>query len=326
MTSVLGRFASTRLTLVGMVLLAIGAGLSYDNPADVSVWVLNGPLAFLALNLFAAIMTQPGINRRPGLLMFHIGLLSICLLAGLGRLTFFEARIEIGEDSPFDPSAMREVSQGPWHMGDLDQVSFIQQNFSVEYRSGLVRGKTRSHVLVPDGRGGWQPQVVGDDTPLILEGYRFYSTFNKGFSAVLTWVADQGQPLTGSIHMPSYPLFEYRQDNRWTPPGAEQEIKFWLRLDTGYTLEEDWLLDGASASGILVVNDGEQRVELQPGEGIQLPGGYLRYEGLSTWMGYKIYYDPTLRWLFFAAMMTVFGLALHYWQKFSDQPLSRADT
>ncbi len=325
MRALLQRLASTRLTLVGMALLSIGAGLSYDNPEHISVWALNGPLLLLSLNLFAAILVLPAINRRPGLLMFHLGLLSICLLAGIGRLTYFDARIEIDENSAFTLDAMRDVKQGPWHMGDLSQVKFIQQGFSVEYGAGLIRGRTRSHVLLSDGFGGWKPQVVGDDRPLIIDGFRFYTTFNKGFSALLTWVPDQGESITGSIHMPSYPLFEYRQDNSWTPPGAEQEIKFWLRLNTGYTLEEEWLLDGYNASAILVVNDGDQRVELAPGSGIQLPDGYLRYEGLSTWMGYKIFYDPTLMWLFFAAMMTVLGLCIHYWQKFSDQPMREAD-
>ncbi|ALP54630.1 hypothetical protein Tel_16550 [Candidatus Tenderia electrophaga] len=320
----LRRLASTRLTLVGMALLAVGAGLSYDNPDDVSAWVLTAPLLLLALNLLAAIITQPGINRRPGLLMFHIGLLSICILAALGRLTHFESRVEISQDSAFDPRAMQEISQGPWHADELDKLRFVQQGYTVEYRPGLVRGKTRSQVLVPDGRSGWEPRVVGDDTPLILDGYRFYTTFNKGFAAVLSWIPRQGEAVTGTIHMPSYPLFEYKQANSWIPPGSDAQIKFWLRLDTGYDLESEWLLDHQHTEGVLVVNDGDRRVELQAGQGIDLPGGHLRYEALSTWMGYKIFYDPTLKWLFIAAVWTVFGLSLHYWSKFRHQPLAES--
>lgn len=320
----LRRLASPRLTLLGMAMLAVGAGLSYDNPAEVSAWVLIVPLLFLAVNLLAAIITQPGINRRPGLLMFHLGLLSICILVAIGRLTHFESRVEVTQGSAFDPRTMQEISQGPWHPGELDAVRFVQQNYSVEYRPGLVRGKTRSHVLIPDGRGGWENVVVGDDTPLILDGYRFYTTFNKGFAAVLTWIPPQGRPVTGTIHMPSYPLFDYKQANSWVPPGSETEIKFWLRLETGYDLESEWLLDGNQSEGVLVVNDGDRRVELQPGQGVGLPGGYLRYEALSTWMGYKIFYDPTLKWLFIAAMLTVFGLSLHYWSKFRHRPLAES--
>lgn len=324
MKRILRRLASTRLTLVGMALLAIGAGISYDNPEHVSPWVLAVPLLFLSANLLAAIITQPGINRRPGLLMFHIGLLSICVLAALGRLTHMESRIELSHGSAFDARLMEDVSRGPWHTGELDKVHFVQQGYSVEYRPGLVRGKTRSHVLVPDGRGAWEHRVLGDDTPLILEGYRFYTTFNKGFAPVLTWFPAQGQAVTGTIHMPSYPLFDYKQANSWLPPGSDTEIKFWLQLDTGYDLESAWVLDGDSSEGVLVVNDGDQRVELLPGETVALPGGRLRYEVLSTWMGYKLFYDPTLKWLFIAAMMTVFGLSLHYWHKFRNQPLAES--
>ncbi|HHJ80821.1 MAG TPA: hypothetical protein ENJ65_04225, partial [Candidatus Tenderia electrophaga] len=259
------RLASTRLTLFGMVLLAIGAGLSYDNPDHVSVWVLAGPLLLLALNLFAAILTQPGINRRPGLLMFHIGLLSICALAAIGRLTFYEARVEVSQNSAFDVTAVDEISQGLFHQGELSQVQFVQQGYTVEYRPGLVRGITRSYLQVSDGRGGWQPQVVGDDTPLIIDGYRFYTTFNKGFAAILTWTPDQGEAITGTLHMPSYPLFDYKQANSWTPPGSRDEIKFWLRLDTGMDRQADWLLDVRNTEAMLVVNNGEQRLELQPG-------------------------------------------------------------
>ncbi len=316
------RLASTRLTLFGMVLLAVGAGLSYDNPADVSVWVLAGPLLLLALNLFAAILTQPRINRRPGLLIFHIGLLSICVLAAIGRLTFYEARVEVSQNSAFDVAAVDEVSQGMFHPGELHRVQFVQQGYTVEYRPGLVRGITRSHLQVGDGLGGWQAKVIGDDTPLIFNGYRFYTTFNKGFAAILTWIPEQGEAITGTLHMPSYPLFDYNQANSWIPPGSSEEIKFWLRVDTGMDREIDWLLDVRNTKGMLVVNSGEQRLELQPGQAIDLPGGQLRYEALSSWMGYKIFYDPTLTWLFIASMLTVLGLCLHYWDKFKHQSIA----
>ncbi len=42
-----------------MALLAVGAGLSYGNPMGAPIWVLVVPMAFLALNLLAAICTNP---------------------------------------------------------------------------------------------------------------------------------------------------------------------------------------------------------------------------------------------------------------------------
>ena len=61
----------------------------------------------------------------------------------------------------------------------------------------------------------------------------------------------------------------------------------------------------------LVVIAGDQRIPLQPGDSVALGRGRLAYDGLKTWMGYSIYYDPTRRWLLAAAAMAVFGLAWH---------------
>jgi len=317
------RLASTRLTLLGMVLLAIGAGLNYDNPVDTSVWVLVVPLAFLAINLSAAIIVQPRINRRPGLLMFHIGLLALCVLVAIGRLSVYEARVELLQGTEFKPSLTFDVKQGPWHGGELSKVKFIQGPYSIEYGPELSRGPTRSQVAIPDGHGGWKERVVGDDTPLVIEGYRFYTTFNKGFASIITWLPDEGEPVSGAVHMPSYPLFEYKQANNWLTPMG-QELNLWLRLDTAYDVENDWLLSGETSSGVLVVSSGEQRAELLPGGEVSLKGGRLRYETLSTWMGYKIYYDPTLMWLFIAAVLAVVGLMQHYWSKFASQPMRQS--
>jgi len=312
----LRQLASLRLTLAGMGLLGVGAALSYDNPVGTPVWVLVIPLALLSVNLFAAILSNPHINRRGGLLLFHVGLLLIVVLAAVGRLTRMEGRIELTEGTAFAAEDLTEIRRGPWHAGALERVQFVQGPYTVDYTTGMARGPTRSQVLIPDGQGGWERRIVGDDTPLVLESYRFYTTFNKGFAPILSWIPDQGAPVTGSVHMPPYPLFEHRQANRWTPPGTG-EIRFWLQLETGMDPAADWRLDPVNSSGVLVVRSAdERRVELKPGESLRLDGGVLRYERLSSWMGYKLYYDPTLHWLFIAAMVTVFGLAAHFWRKF----------
>jgi cytochrome c biogenesis protein len=310
-------FASLKFTLAGMALLAGGAILSYGNPVDVSIWVLVVPLALLAINLSAAIATNPGINRQPGLLVFHICLLSIVLLAGVGRMTYFDAHLEITEGQAFSPELLLEVRQGPWHLGDLDKVAYVQGPYTVDYAANLQRGLTHSQVWVAGPDGKPVARDVGDDRPLILARYRFYTTHNKGFSPVLTWIPDAGVPVTGTINMPSYPLFDYKQDNRWTPPGSNEEIKFWLQLNTGMTPERAWVLDGRNSTGVLVVTSGDRRVELKPGEEVQLPHGRLRFEKLTTWMGYRVFYDPTLQWLFFVSVIGVLGLSHYFWVRLS---------
>lgn len=315
MNALLRKLASLRLTLVGMVLLALGAALSYDNPAGTPAWVLVVPLALLALNLSAAIVSNPRINRRGGLLIFHLGLLGIVVLAAIGRLTRLEAHVELTEGVAFSPEEMIDVREGPWHDGPLDRLFFVQGPYTVDYAPGMVRGTTRNQVMVPDGQGGLETRVIGDDTPLLMAGYRVYTTFNKGFAPVLTWIPDGGDAVTGTVHMPSYPLFDFRQANRWTPPGAN-DVRFWLQLDTGLDENVAWTLDPRHARGVLVVKDGDERIELRPGQVARLDGGSLRYDRLSSWMGYKLYYDPTLHWLFITAIIAVIGLAAHFWRRF----------
>jgi cytochrome c biogenesis protein len=310
----LRKLASLRLTVFGMIMLGIGAALNYDNPVSTPVWVLVAPLALLALNLFAAILTNPRINRRGGLLVFHVGLLLIAVLAAIGRLTYMEGRIELVEGQPFAVEDVIDMRVGLLHGGSMEEVNFVQGPYTVDYTTGMTRGPTRSHVALPDGRGGWEQLVVGDDTPLVIDGYRFYSTFNKGFAAIVTWMSEGSEPVTGAVHMPSYPLFEHRQANRWVLDDG-REIRFWLQLETGMDPASDWRLEPARTPGVLVLREGDQRIELAPGQTASIAGGMLRYDRPVGWMGYKIYYDPTLPWLFVVSFITVFGLAAHLWRK-----------
>lgn len=311
--------ASLKITLVGLVLLGIGAALSYDNQPGAVVWVVVIPLAFLAINLLAAIFSNSRINSQPGLLTFHLALLGIVALAAIGRLIYLDAHIEIVESQPFDPSELTEEFKGPLFSGSLEKVHFIQGPFTVDYGAGMLRGLTFSQVFIPDEQGNLVKKVVGDDRPLIIEGFRFYTTFNKGFSVLLTWIPEQGSPVTGTVNMPSYPLFDYKQGNTWTTPN-NQEIKFWLQLQTGMTVDEAWRLDGKNASGVLVASHDKQRIELQPGDAISIVGGQLRYDKLLTWMGYKVFYNPTIIWLFIVSLISVFGLSWHYWVKMASRP------
>lgn len=324
-SGILRRLASTKLTLLWMLLLAVGAALSYDNPEDTSIWVLIVPMLLLAVNLIAAIISNPRINRRGGLLVFHLGLLSIVVLAAIGRLTHMDGRVEIIAGAEFSPEIVTDVHRGPLHRGALADVKFVQGPFTVEYRPQMMRGLTHSQVALPDNDGGWREAVVGDDRPLLIEGYRFYTTFNKGFAPILSWTSHDGRVAeTGAVHMPSYPLFDFKQSNSWTPQGGD-EIKFWLQLETGLTIDEAWILDGRRATGTLVVNVAGKRTELLPGQRVKMASGTLRYEQLTTWMGYKLFYDPTLQWMFLAAFITIAGLSAHFWRKLAAEPLGLDD-
>lgn len=324
MKTLLFRLGSPRLALLGMAALGIGAALSYGNPAGTPIWVLVVPLFFLAINLSAAITTNPRIYARRGLLLFHIGLLSIVVLAAVGRLTFFEAHMELLDGAGFDRHELFDVRSGVWHRSTLDDVHFVQNGFAVEYFAGLRRGRTYSNVTLLGRDGSNTAHVVGDDRPLIVDGYRFYTTYNKGFALVLTWIPEQGDAVTGAVHMPSYPLFAHKQDQTWTPPGGA-ELQLWLRLETGLDEKQAWMLDTRHVRGTLVVESSAGRSELAPGQVLTLPGGQVRFERLAAWMGYKVFYDPTLLPLFIASMLAVAGLFAHFWHRLGQlRPTTKA--
>jgi len=314
------KLSSLKITLVGMGLLVVGASLSYGNPEKTPVWVLIVPMALLAINLIAAITTNPKINQQAGLLVFHVSLLLILLLAAIGRLTHMDAHLELVVGTEFDPDKLLDTSAGPLHLGNLDNVHFVQGPFTVEYAPGMRRGLTHSHVKVKTATGKWEDRVVGDDRPLVIEGYRFYTSFNKGFTSILTWIPNNGEPITGTVNMPSYPLFDYKQDNQWNPPGSDTEIKFWLQLNTAMKEEDHWTLDGRTSSGILIVTSDDKRHEVQLGQSVQLRDGQLRFDALAMWMGYRLFYDPTIQWMFFVSIMGVLGLAQYFWKKINLQP------
>lgn len=299
--------ASNRLMIAGCALLAAGTLLSYDRPGAGSGPVVL-PLGLLALNLAAAIALRPAL-RRGGLGLFHGCLLALLLLAGWGRLTHLDGRVEVTEDAPLDAQQVEVTAQGPWHGEGWRQLAFRQGGWEVDYAPGVRRAHTRSQVWLP---GEAAPRTVGDDTPLVLDGYRLYTTHNKGFAPILRWQADGGDPVLGALHLPSYPLFDYQQENRWSAPDG-RPLRFWLRIERTLPENAAWTLRPKDVPAVLVVEAGGQRRELRPGDSIQLPGATLRYERLAGWMGYKIFYDPTLLPMLVAAVLGVLGLAWHLW-------------
>lgn len=313
MKTLIGKFASTRLTLLGFGALGLcllaGQFLMFPMQHTVVLALLCG----LTLNLVAALITVPRLSREPGLLVFHLALLAVLLLAGVGRLTHFDGHVEVLEGSAFSPAEVAQDSKGMLHPDWLESVAFVQGPFSVDYAPGVKRASTRSAIAIQSSTGT-EMRSVGDDVPFIEHGYRFYTTHNKGIAAVLTWLPANGEAITGAVHMPGYPLYDWKQDNRWQPPNGP-EIRFWLHLDTPLQEDRAWTLASDRFSGMLVVNAQGKRVELKRGESVTVDGGALRFEELRGWMGYRIFFDPTLPWILCAAMLAVCGLALQFWRK-----------
>lgn len=320
---VIRRLGSLRITFAGMLVLATTVLWSYLEPAASTLWTAV-PLAVLALNLVAAVVSDRRLNRQHGLLVFHLGLLLILVLGCYGRLIAFEGRIELVEGQQFDATAATVTRKGPWHDTDrLHRLSFAQGEFRTRYAAGVIRGETSSHVLVAD-----TDIRFGDNLPLTIDGYRFYTTSNKGYSVLVSWAGIDGAEVYGAVNFPSFPLQEWNQINRWQTPRGEV-VEFELGLPE-VPADRPFVLDGQFAEPSMTLRfDADDAGPANPrrlnpaiGDLLQLDGGALRIEAIRLWMGYEIHFDPMLPWMFAAALTALLGLAWHFRSRFG--PITRA--
>jgi len=246
------------------------------------------------------------------LFAFHATLaLIVCLLVA-DDLTSLRGRVEVTEGAAFDTAAA-EIEASPLHPWSLDQVAFEQGGFEIRYLPGMKRRETLSSVRVPVKNDEWETVIVGDDTPLVVGKYRFYTTHNKGFAPILTYTSAGGRSVTGSVHMPSYPLNDYQQGNEWTPPGGAP-VSLWLRIEQPvYDPDAVWTFK-LPDDPVLVVIEGSIRRELRQGESLRLArGGEIRFEALTTWMGYTIASNLLSTWIMAVAIAAGLSLLAHVW-------------
>lgn len=308
--------ASGKLTIVGMLLLSVMLYILHDQK-DL-IWLLSLPFTLLALNLLAAIIVKPGLRKSRGMFIFHLSLFLLLLLAAFGRLSRFEANLELVQGGVFNANNLSNITRGPLHFGQLQQLSFMQGKYSVDYKDDLQRGATHSEIIVPDEFGKPVRQFVGDDKPFSLHGYQFYTTSNKGFAVVVTWLPESGQSRSGAIHLPSFPSFDWRQVNSWSIPGTTKSINIELKIPGSLRKQlkkpQSWQLHNQSANEArLEIKYADKILILRRGEQITLANGNLRFDEVRGWMGYKVYYDPVLLWLFIISVCGVLGLLWHYY-------------
>ncbi len=313
--SLVHRLASLRVTLA-CIGVAVAVALFGDGGGAWPFGVIIAlPFGALCLNLLAAMATNVTLRSNAGLLGFHVALATLTLLTAADRLTGLAGHIEVTEGLGFDPSLV-EADIGPFHPWKLDSVRFVQGGFEINYDPGMKRRETVSTLYLPgDGRASHRVEV-GDDSPLVIGGYRFYTSFNKGFAPLVTFTDGAGRAYSGTIHLPSYPLNYFKQGNDWTIPGTSKPIKVWLHLpDEVYEEEEAWHFRKPENARLVVIAEGA-RQEMRPGESIPLAGGHLRYEELRSWMGYTIAYNPLVPWMLATVVVAILFLAWHVAGKF----------
>jgi hypothetical protein len=272
-------------------------------------------LALLTLNLAAALLVNPAFRAQPALFGFHFGLLMLVIALGAGQLTRFKGHLELAEGQAFDPAVVVTDQRG-WIEPQLPpEGTFRQGPIRVNYAAGLVRRETQSRATLA---GGGQTRA-GDGHPLVVDGYRFYLTHNKGFSALLRWEDRRGGPARrGTVNFPSFPRLAPQQNRQWhTPAGTLLTLSLQPR---SYPRDAAWRL-GREMSGerLWIESAGQGERELTIGEHLELQGGRLYLEGVGMWMGYRVFYDPSLPWVLLSALISVGFLACHVYIRLEAQ-------
>jgi cytochrome c biogenesis protein len=309
---------SLKFTLAALILFGAAVFISYNGLVSVS-WAISPPLFLLSANLAAAVITNPLFRKQTGLLVFHIALACLVIFAAISRLTYFKGHVEITEGVAFDHNTVVYES-GPWHSLRLDSIRLINEGFSVNYDVG-IRRDTYNRISWFDEKGAMHKQVIGDDHPFIDKGYRFYTTSNKGFAPIFTWYPERGsEPVTGSVHFPSYPAYDKEQTKVWKAPGG---IEVMTKL-----LFDEVIIDPEKPSSFRLPEDktvfvrvGGKSKKMKPGDSInfvEIPKGRLVYREMRTWMGYFIFNDWTAPWMLASCGVAVVGLLWHYIGTFSQ--------
>jgi hypothetical protein len=309
-------FGSLRTTLVMLALLAV---VVLARPTFAP---LAAVLGLLALNLVAALFVHPLLRRQLPLLVFHLALLALLVGVGVGRLAALDGRFELTQGVPFDGHLL-DKDAGPLYNAPLQRLAFVQHGFEIDYAPGRQRGATRNPVSWRGDDGAPRSAVIGDHRPLVIDGHRIYTSPNKGFAPLLHWAPTRGEAVRGAVHLPSFPVNELRQSREWTLPDGRE---VWVLLQFDETLIDPKKNASFRLPEVhrLIVRVGSLRASLAPGERLALDGGTLVYEGLRTWMGYRVAYDPTLPWLLAASLLAALSLAWHYARKFYfSEPATR---
>jgi len=311
--------SSNRFTLLALVLLALGSVAYYQFSIAGRLWFVALPTLLLVINFLFALAARGILRNNWPLMIFHFALIVLAALGLASRMSYFQATLELAENEVFhgDPRQLDNLVQGPWHRYGLADAEFSNLGFRINYHSGIKRDRTVNRIALVAGDKR-QVVEIGDHVPLVIGHYRFYTTHNKGYAPVFEWrPAGADSVLTGSIHLPAYPINEYRQALEWQVPGSGLRLWTMLRIDENVLPEDRPFEFAIPARHRIVVRVGERRLEMQPGDRVELDGGVLAYRGLSAWMGYKIDYDWTRPWLLATAIIAILSLFAHYAWKFA---------
>jgi hypothetical protein len=251
------------------------------------------------------------LRRQLPLLVFHLALLALVLLAGAGRLL---AGRPLRAAQGVDRSTAVLIAPGrrlaPRRRWRRWRSATRASRSTTRPAANAAPRATR--VTLDTGRRPPRSAVIGDHRPLQVDGYRIYTSPNKGFAPVLRWTPPQGEPVSRR-RAPAQ-----LSDARAAPVArmdAARRPRVWVMLQIDETLIDP---DASSAFRVperhrlvLRMDDDAHRTAARPERADRRRHAHLRgpahLDGLP-----RQPYDPTLPWLLAAALLAALSLAWHY--------------
>lgn len=337
--------ASRETAIVSLVLLILGAlAKSYLHEGEGLVLL---PLAMISLNLCACLGKNLRFywRRRRGHLLFHSSLLLLLLLFMASRLLYFQGYLEVAEGQGFSGPFL-QGSQGPFYRGIFRDVVMVQEAMEVTYARGEEGEEIQSGLRFLEGGGEEQSGLVSFNRALRYRGYRFSVPGRMGYALLVSFRPKRPGPLGGGslspeggsspatapptlespplegvapapehlgfVNMPPYPFERKAQINSFRLPGTGERVVLTLDL-----LEEPYRKKGRWRFILpkdyrVIVSFRSRDFRLRQGERCDLGVGTLEVRDLKRWMGYGVFYDPTLPYLLVTSALVVAGLLWMY--------------
>ena len=311
--------ASRRLTVL-FFLLTGGTSLAVALEKMPATELMLAPFLLLVANIGAAIFSSARFRADLPLLLFHLCLVALVMLIGLARLVYMEGAATLSAGTAFE-GELQLVQHGILHPGRVQDLRFANDGFNEQFfRRGTYRA-TYNRVRWMDGDGQWHQAEIGDDRPLILHGYRIYTTSNRGFAPLFHWLPAEGKDASegvyGTVQLDDNPQETLAPSMKWELPGGipARAILNIKKAEAPSPRQEEADRYTAELEHTLTLTIGDARHELKPGAQVVLPAGTLTYVRLESWMGYQISYDPTQPWIMGTILVGIASLIWFYWRR-----------
>lgn len=316
----LKKAAAPRWT-VAFFLLTAAAALAIAQGGMTATPLMLLPFVLLVVNLVASIVSNARFRADLPLLVFHLALLALVALFGFARLTYLDARATLSSGTGFE-GVLERQERGPLHWGRIEALRFANEGMSAHYsEKGSYRG-TYNRVRWQDAGGAWQLSEIGDDRPLVLDGYRIYATVYRGLAPLFSWQPTGGAEEIGSVQLEDHRNSDLPPAAGWQLPGGPNlwmQINFTPLAAPRDTQQQD--LGAGELQHTLVLRNGAQRQSMRIGDVVDFPQGKLRYLQLDSWMSYRFVYDPTVPWIIATLIVGVASLIWFYVRRIWGRPL-----